>query len=160
MKILVISDTHGFEYETEEILKKERNSDIIIHLGDGGADLLEMKEYTAFKPVYNIKGNCDTSAYNFPLRLISYFDSIKFYACHGHTHNVKTNLMALYFAAKEQDCRIALFGHTHVQFKDEYDGIHLFNPGCAANGKYGIMTVTENGFELEHRSLFDAPDEK
>ncbi|MBR3768854.1 MAG: metallophosphoesterase [Clostridia bacterium] len=150
MKILILSDSHGFSQELEAILKKERNADMIIHLGDGGKDMFDMNEYTAFKPVYQIKGNCDTSAYNFPLRLISYAEKVKFLACHGHAYNVKLGLSSLYYAAKEEECAVALYGHTHIVNIEEYDGVTLFNPGSIMNGKYGIMEVTGERFTLKH----------
>ncbi|MBQ3583637.1 MAG: metallophosphoesterase family protein, partial [Lachnospiraceae bacterium] len=34
MKILIISDTHRHEENLERVLEKERNIDLLIHLGD------------------------------------------------------------------------------------------------------------------------------
>lgn len=153
MKILILSDSHGFTNCLEEILKSERSADVIIHLGDGGSDLFDMTEYTAGKPVYQIKGNCDYSSFNFPLRLISYAENVKFFACHGHAYNVKTTLHSLFYAAKEQECKIALYGHTHIPNSEEYEGIILFNPGSVSNGKYGIMEVRKGSVTLTHKSL-------
>ncbi len=150
MKVLILSDSHHSDMLTQ-ILKKESSCDAFLHLGDGGSDMLNTNEYTAGKPVYTVKGNCDSEAYNFPLRLISYIGDTKFYACHGHTHNVKQTLTALYYAAKEYECAVAFFGHTHIACKEEYDGITLFNPGSARNGCYGILETTARGFTLEHR---------
>ena len=38
-------------------------------------------------------------------------------------------------AAKEKSARVALFGHTHAAYCEEYDGIWLLNPGAC--GFYG-----------------------
>lgn len=154
MKLLILSDSHGSTKELEMILQKERSSDMIIHLGDGGSDLLQMNEYTQGKPVYQIKGNCDLSVYNFPLRLISYVRDIKFFACHGHAYNVKSGVIPLFYTAKEEGCTIALFGHTHCPYYEEYDGVHLFNPGSARDGSYGILDIGDNGFSFIHRNIF------
>lgn len=152
MKVLILSDSHRSDI-LNDILKKEQNSDIFIHLGDGGSDMFDTGEFTAGKPVYNIKGNCDMASYNFPIRLISYLGSVKFYACHGHTHNVKEGLAALFYAAKEAECTVAFFGHTHKAHIEEYEGVTLFNPGSVMNGRYGIMEIKGDAFTLKHCSL-------
>lgn len=153
MKILILSDSHSFRNALEEILKNERSADMIIHLGDGGSDLFEMTEYTAGKPVYNIKGNCDLSAFSFTERLITYAEDVKFLACHGHMYHVKTTLHSLFYAAKEQDCKVALFGHTHIPHIEDYEGITLFNPGSVASFRYGIMEVKKDKLTLTHKKL-------
>lgn len=154
MKILVLSDSHSFDAELKEILKKERTADMIIHLGDGSDDLYDMSKYTAGKPVYYIKGNCDAYAYDFPQRIITFADKFKIFACHGHMYNVKFDIMPLYYAAKQEGCDIALFGHTHIPFSEAYDGVHIFNPGCAKSGSYGIIEIKDGSFSLSHRSIF------
>ena len=153
MKVLILSDSHHSSLLTE-ILKKERSCDVFLHLGDGAGDMLDTSEFTGCKPVYTIKGNCDAEAYNFPVRLTSYIGDIKFYACHGHTHNVKSALTSLYYAAKEAECAIAFFGHTHTAHNENYDGITLFNPGSVRNGCYGILQIDSNGFSLRHCTLY------
>lgn len=153
MKILVLSDSHGFTDMLEAILRKERDADIVIHLGDGGADMLQMNHLTFGKPVYQIKGNCDISAYNFSPKLISAAENVRFFACHGHMYNVKYDVTALYFAASKASCSLALFGHTHIQFSEEYNGVTLFNPGSVMNGKYGIVTVNGSNTETEHKQI-------
>ncbi|MBQ9945338.1 MAG: metallophosphoesterase [Clostridia bacterium] len=150
MKILIISDTHGFSSLLEAVLKKERGCDAVIHLGDGGADMFAMREYINTKPFYQIKGNCDMQCYDFTLRVISFFDSVKFFACHGHTHNVKTDRLALYYAAKSEGCSLALYGHTHIPLTEEYDGVTVFNPGSISNGSYGILETEGKSFSLRH----------
>lgn len=152
VKVLILSDSHRSGL-VNDILKKERNSDIFIHLGDGGSDMFDTGEFTGGKPVYNVKGNCDTASYGFPEKLISYFGSVKFYACHGHNHNVKNGLSALFYAAKQEQCTLALFGHTHIALNEEYEDVILFNPGSAMNGRYGILEISGDKMTLKHCSL-------
>lgn len=153
MKILVISDSHGFMTELRNILKQERHCDVIMHLGDGGADMLSMSEFTAGKPVYQVKGNCDISAYNFPEKIISYIGNIKFIACHGHRFNVKTDPSALFYAAKENGCALALFGHTHVPFHEMYEDVELVNPGSVSNGNYCIIQTENDSISIIHQTI-------
>ncbi len=153
MKVLIISDTHGFTSMLRSILIKERNCDMIIHLGDGGTDMFKMSDITAGKPVYQIKGNCDMASYNFSPRFISYIDNFKFIACHGHTYNVKADLCALFYAAKEYECRFAFYGHTHIPRYEELEDVILFNPGSVMNGRYGILKVSGNSFSLKNCTI-------
>jgi len=37
---------------------------------------------------------------------------------------------------------IIIFGHSHMEVNKLLDGIHLFNPGCAAKS-YGILELGE-----------------
>ena len=48
---------------------------------------------------------------------------------------------------KEQSARIVLFGHTHEAHEKYYpdDEVYLFNPGSAAQGSYGILTLHRGG---------------
>ncbi len=152
MKVLIISDSHRSQLLTD-ILKKERNADIILHLGDGSPDMLDTGEYTGGKPVYTLKGNCDLSSYNFPAKLISFAGKAKFFACHGHAYNVKEGLSALFYAAKEAECAFAFYGHTHIPHIEKYEDVTLFNPGAVMNGRYGIMEINGDSITLQHRSL-------
>ena len=153
MKVLIVSDSHGFTSMLREIISKENNCDAIIHLGDGSSDIHAINDLTAYKPVYQIKGNCDISSYNSSLRFISYFDNFKFIACHGHTYNVKNDLTALFYAAKEYECRFAFYGYTHIPAYEESEDVILFNPGSVMNGRYGILQTSGSSFTLQNLQI-------
>ena len=56
--------------------------------------------------------------------------------------------------AKENDCILAMFGHTHRLFWEQMDGIMVFNPGSISlprGGKksYGRLTIEPDGFTIE-----------
>lgn len=152
MKVIILSDSHSYVATLEEILKKE-SFDAVIHLGDGASDMRYTENLTAQKPVYQLKGNCDFNSSFLPARFISYFDKVKFFACHGDKYNVKSTLISLMYAAKEYECALALFGHTHRPYKEEADGMCFFNPGSAANGSYGILETNGESFRIFHKSI-------
>lgn len=56
-------------------------------------------------------------------------EGVKILLCHGHRYHVKSTLLPLYLAARENGVRLALFGHTHTALLEEKDGITLLNPG-------------------------------
>lgn len=152
MKLLVISDSHGSTVFLEQALKRERNADIIVHLGDGADDLDTMREYTGAKLTYQCNGNMDLYRCNYTERCIFPVGGVTVFACHGHRYDVKSGLYRLYLAAKEQNARICLFGHTHSQFAEDRDGLLLLNPGSIRKGDFAVISV-DNGnisYELKH----------
>ena len=153
MKAVIVSDSHGNSKILEKIFSAERNTDCIIHLGDGSDDLMGLSAYTGRIPVYQLKGNNDPSFYNYPTKLITSLGSIKFFACHGHLLDVKYGLTKLYYAARQDDCRVAFYGHTHIPSVEESDNITLFNPGCAYKGQYGVFVTDGESFTLSHRNI-------
>lgn len=143
MKLLILSDSHGDTPTLADILKKEKNVDAVIHLGDGGTNMWDVKEFTQNFPVYQCQGNCDPSFYDFSPEIIFTLCSKKIFACHGHRYNVKSGINTIYFAAKEKEADICLYGHTHIPNNEYYAGVHLFNPGAVKDGRYGIVELDE-----------------
>lgn len=153
MKVIIVSDSHSYISTLEAIFNEEKGFDAVIHLGDGASDMSYLSGISAGKPVYQLKGNCDFNSSDLPLRFISYFDKVKFFACHGDKYNVKTTLVSLMYAAKEYECSLVLYGHTHTAHKEEADGMCFFNPGSAANGSYGVLETDGESFRICHKSV-------
>ena len=80
-------------------------------------------------------------------------DGVSFYITHGFEQGVKFGLEKLSYCAEEAGCKSALFGHTHGMHLSKLGGITLFNPGSAANGNYGVITIDDGTLSFEHRSL-------
>ena len=154
MKILVLSDSHGNEAFLQMILQRERNCNMIIHLGDGADDIMmTMMAYTAQKTVYLTKGNCDPAAYGYAEKHIIPAEGKKLIACHGHRFNVKMGLDALYFEGLKEKADACLYGHTHIANIEYSNGILLFNPGAVKNGRYGILTINNGEITPELKSI-------
>ena len=143
MRLLIISDSHGDTVTLKDILRREKNIDAVIHLGDGGTNMWDVRELTENIPVYQCQGNCDSSLYNFSPEENLTLCTKKIFACHGHRYNVKSGLNTIYFAAKEKGADICLYGHKHIPNNEYYAGIHLFNPGAVKDGRYGIIEISE-----------------
>ena len=163
-KILIFSDSHGNTRNLSRAIGEHAGSvDLILHLGDGIADL--PPETKAISRV--LRGNfedCFHRYYEVPTEQLFTVAGKKILACHGHRHSIKTfeAMLALYAVEKEAD--IVLFGHTHVPYlryapEEEYGRpLHLFNPGSIGSprgGKasYGILEISENGVLLSHRYM-------
>lgn len=72
---------------------------------------------------------------------------------HGFEQRVKFGLDRLAALAGEAGCSIALFGHTHGAHCSEMNGVTLFNPGSAANGSYGVITIDGSSVQFHHHTL-------
>ena len=152
MKILVISDSHGYESSLEMILQKEQDCEMIIHLGDGINDMGPLIRYTVGKPVYLIRGNNDFGPDIADQQVIKAQD-VTIFACHGHRLYVKYGLEKLYLQGLKENARLCLYGHTHYQALEEFNGVTLMNPGAAANKKYAVVQAEGDAFTVLLKSL-------
>jgi len=130
MRFLVVSDTHGITNKTIQIYNTLQDIDSIIHLGDLKKDADEISKIVNC-PVISVEGNCDGNFFTTGKKEFEIFETEfgKMFITHGHRQNVKNSLQSLVYSALEQECKIALFGHTHKAFTATEMGIYLLNPG-------------------------------
>ena len=146
-KIIVISDTHGNRRAIDGLDGLFAESDLIIHLGDTSAD----GNYIYGKypdKTFVLNGNCEIFSVGENEKILD-IGGVRILACHGHLYSVKTTLVKLAERAKELDCRIALYGHTHEARESEIDGVTLLNPGTLsryADKSYLYLVINEGKF--------------
>ena len=154
MKLLILSDSHR-HMEAMRIAMRDEQPDVVIHLGDHDADAAQLRGEFPNTPVYSLSGNCDRLC---PIGTgtLSYgFGGVRIFAAHGHQYNVKSGFFRFYMAAKEKNARVALFGHTHAPYCEEYDGIWLLNPGaCGCYGATcGVVQIDGDVVSCEIRPI-------
>ncbi|MGN0443071.1 MAG: YfcE family phosphodiesterase [Acutalibacteraceae bacterium] len=152
MRILVMSDSHGNARNVSYAIEQENTAEYIVHLGDGERDMEPHLWAYPNKTVIQISGNCDFCSMN-PSSQLFICEGRRIFATHGHPYYVKSGLTSLYFAAKEKNADIALFGHTHIAHLEIYNGITFLNPGSLADGSYATIDITPKGIECVHRKL-------
>lgn len=124
---IVISDTHGNRAAIESLDPLFAESDYIIHLGDTSGDgTLIQRRYP--EKTYLLNGNCDLMRCGESESIIE-VEGVKIFACHGDRYGVKHSYERIAQKALEEDCQVALFGHTHQATEEEIYGVKLFNPG-------------------------------
>lgn len=152
MRILVISDTHQNYRNLEQIVRRNLDADLFIHLGDGESEcslLLSSIPEIADRFHY-LKGNCDYGHYPIT-KSIDLMPGHRLFATHGHRYGVKSTLTHLTQTAREDGCDIALYGHTHQSKSIYEDGVYVLNPGsasCPRDGNppsFGIVDVSRAG---------------
>lgn len=146
-KIIVISDTHGNRQAIDCFDGIFAESDLIIHLGDTSADGNYIRGKHPDKTEV-LNGNCEIFSVGENEKILD-IEGVKIFACHGHLYSVKTTLSKLAKRAKELDCQIALYGHTHDARESEIDGVTLLNPGTLsryAYKSYLYLVINEGKF--------------
>lgn len=145
MRIVVISDSHGNKWNFYDVIDNEPTAEVFYFLGDGYREYEEIKDvYGGEKAFIGVLGNCDLGS-DLPCRDIRTVGGKKIYATHGFQEKVKFGLYELEHEARQNDCDIVLFGHTHQPLSTYSDGLYVFNPGSLRDGFYGVIDITENG---------------
>ncbi len=146
MKAAVFSDTHGNLARMAAKVGEVR-PDVIIHLGDCERDTRILRQKYPEIPLYAVCGNCDYGSRE-PTAGVVRLGPVKAFMTHGHLYNVRWGVDALVYAAQEQECQLALYGHTHEADSREIGGVKVVNPGTAGVGRkltWALITVFDNG---------------
>ncbi len=145
MRLGIISDTHGNVDEIRLAIARMGKIDALIHLGDGLSDMQQVM-VPAGVATYHVQGNCGFSV---KAKLVQYrdFDGQKVMLTHGHYYGVKEGLMNLEYAAQENGCKLACYGHTHMARLDEDGPVILLNPGSLASWRpsFAIVDISKYG---------------
>ncbi len=154
MRILVVSDTHGDLRNFEEVLRKHRDAEVVIHCGDGADETYEMKKLFPDRMFICARGNCDFCC-DYPNIETITLEGKKLFITHGHIYNVKSGLLNLSLAAGEAGAQLVLFGHTHNPVALYEDGVYFLNPGSLRGykGSYALVDITPKGILTNHVSL-------
>jgi putative phosphoesterase len=135
-KLLVLSDTHGCLPALRAVLNWAKDflppNDAICaaaFLGDGVSDLGRTVEASGFYGEWKmVRGNNDYEP-TIPETTVYNFADHRFYMCHGHRHGLYGNYQSLVAAGRNNEADVILFGHAHVPFFKNINGILLINPG-------------------------------
>lgn len=151
LRILLMSDSHGRNENVELAIAQVREEigefQMLIHLGDVG-DAREI-ESLAGVPCYIVRGNTDYDANLLNANVIE-AGGHRIFATHGHLYQVDMRLDLLRFAALENDCDIAMYGHTHVPYLEEDpDDITILNPGSISKPRQADHRYTYMVMEID-----------
>lgn len=151
LRILLMSDSHGRNENVELAIAQVREEigefQMLIHLGDVG-DAREI-ESLAGVPCYIVRGNTDYDAKLLNANVIEAGEH-RIFATHGHLYQVDMRLDLLRFAALENDCDIAMYGHTHVPYLEEDpDDVTILNPGSISKPRQADHRYTYMVMEID-----------
>lgn len=151
LRILIMSDSHGrnenVELAIEQVREEIGEFQMLIHLGDVG-DAREI-ESLAGVPCYIVRGNTDYDVKLLNANVIE-AGGHRIFATHGHLYQVDMRLDLLRFAALENDCDIAMYGHTHVPYLEEDpDDVTILNPGSISKPRQADHRYTYMVMEID-----------
>lgn len=160
MRIIVISDTHGNYSALESVFSRNSDADWFFHLGDGERDL---DRFLTENPAYteravHVCGNCDLCSLS-PGFFILPVPGHRIFASHGHIFGVKSGIERIKNAARQNECDIVLYGHTHVRLCRYEDGMYIMNPGsasCPHDGtkpSFGHIDISDAGVVMNIASV-------
>ncbi|NLV75498.1 MAG: metallophosphoesterase [Tissierellia bacterium] len=131
MRIFVVSDTHGNTIDFINKVNSMKKPELFIHLGDYVEDGEKIEKKTGVETVI-VKGNGDYFHPKYNEDEILNIKGKTLLLTHGHNHGVRYGIDRLLYKAYEVGADLVLFGHTHLPFFHEEDGIILVNPGSAS----------------------------
>lgn len=128
MKVLIVSDTHGRDYNLEEVVEKEAPFDMLVHCGD-----VEGREFfieaLAECPCCIVSGNNDFFS-DLPREEEIMISGKRFLVTHGHYYAISGgNIDNIVGAARSRGCDGVIFGHIHRPIVEERNGFWAINPG-------------------------------
>jgi uncharacterized protein len=124
----VLTDTHISRRARrlpEQLVPYLKRADLILHAGDLiEASLLD--ELALYAPVRAVRGNVDLPEVDLPETLEFYLGGVRVAMVHdsGRREGRRRRL-----ARRFPDARVIVFGHSHVPFLEDEDGLLLLNPG-------------------------------
>lgn len=181
--ILVISDSHGNRNAFFNILRHFGGAcDALCFCGDGARDVLSVlatfsaaaEKAACLPPVAAlVQGNGDAAAYTAQVRDAQTVVRIPktqeltaagkhIFLTHGHLYDVYYGTTDFFHAAKRERADLALFGHTHIPYTAQEDGLLLINPGSCARPRrnspnsFALVTIAEAGMTYQFFAIDDS----
>lgn len=128
MLALVIADTHipgRAKRLPDGLIPHLERADLILHAGDLMAPAL-LDELALYAPVRAVKGNVDGPDVKLPETLQFAFGGVPAAMIHdsGPKKGRRTRMRRRF-----PEARVIVFGHSHIPFLEDEDGLLLLNPG-------------------------------
>lgn len=164
MKILVLSDTHGYLSNARDVLNRiGKYMNGVIHLGDHASDARDLQTEYPTLPFYIVRGNNDFGEKAPDASVLNVYGK-KLLFTHGHKQQVYWSYDTISYWAEEQGADVVLFGHTHSPVNEQKGSLLVFNPGSISMPRgvpqptFGILEIALNG--MIYGSIMEYIDSK
>jgi putative phosphoesterase len=150
----VVADTHiprRAKALPEDMLSHLESADLILHAGDL-MDPALLDELAAYAPVKAVRGNMDAPDLDLPESLEFGFGGVRVAMIHdsGRKQGRRARLRRRF-----PDARVVVFGHSHIPFLEDEDGLMLLNPGSPTDRRrqprhtFALLRVEEGTVRAE-----------
>jgi len=153
LKILILSDSHGFCTTALEAIELE-SPEMILHLGDVVRDCSVIQSSCPDIPIRFVIGNSDPESAEptidkFTLR------GKRFFMTHGHLFGVKMSIDRLVNTALNSGADILLFGHTHIPHHSVVENMLVVCPGTITVGDtaYAVLEIKDGEVSCELKQI-------
>ncbi|WP_158055271.1 metallophosphoesterase family protein [Halorussus halophilus] len=157
LEIAVVSDTHVPSRADEIpdwVAERIRDADHTIHAGDfDSEDAYQTVEDLADGNLTAVAGNTDPPSLGLPAVTTLDITETPFVVTHGTGPKEGYRQRVADIVRREADDHaVGVSGHTHEVLNEDFDGVHLLNPGSATGarpaGQATMMTVRSEGGQL------------
>jgi len=153
MKVLVMSDTHGYIFNAKQAIDRNPDIEMVLHLGDYCRDAVQLSQLypdIIFEYVY---GNCDIGIGTISAEKTIEIEGKRIFMTHGHKYSVKWDYNRILAQAKIQNAEVILFGHTHIAVIDNVKNSLIMNPGSISESRsnnpesYAILDISNDNIK-------------
>ncbi len=151
---VVLADTHiprRAKSLPEGLVPHLNKADLVLHAGDL-MDPALLHELAAFAPVRAVRGNLDPPDADLPETQEFEFGGARIAILHdsGRREGRRKRLLRRF-----PDARVVIFGHSHIPFLEDEDGLLLLNPGSPTDKRrqpeytFALLRVEEGSVRAE-----------
>ena len=154
-RIAVVADSHSMPHPKTVQQLRALEPEAILHAGDIG-DMSVLDALREVAPVFAVRGNIDERMADLPDTLIIDLAD----TTGGITRVLLTHIAVagprlrseVERAAKKENARLVVCGHSHVPFIGQDKGIAMFNPGSIGPRRFSLPIVF-GAIELSNHQL-------
>lgn len=157
MLIVIASDVHGSSFRLRTLEKAYPQADLFLCAGDFNDPDFDQN------PWLSVAGNNDRPGLLPQTRIVKTGQG-NIYMEHGDRYPAKIRVTRLAEQARQNDCQVAVFGHTHRPLIEQHENVYVINPGSLyrSRGEIGISYALLHWDEKECRatlhSYYDLPE--
>ncbi len=151
---VVLADTHiprRAKSLPEGLVPHLKEADLVLHAGDL-MDPALLHELAAYAPVRAVRGNLDLPEADLPETQEFEFGGARIAMIHdsGRREGRRKRI-----GKRFPDARIVIFGHSHIPFLEDEDGLLLLNPGSPTDKRrqprhtFAFLRVEEGSVRAE-----------
>lgn len=152
IKVVVLSDSHGNFNQVKSLIDLEKPNKVIF-TGDGISQIEEVSYLFPEIEFFLVRGNCDIFVRRYKEVEIFQLEDIKVLITHGHLFDVKREMELLEREAENQKVDLVCFGHTHIPYEIEKNGITYLNPGAFKDGRYALLKIDKTDIKIENKRI-------
>lgn len=155
MKVLVMSDTHGYIFNARQAIHRNPDIEMVLHLGDYCRDAVQLSQLYPNLKIEYVYGNCDIGIGKTCAEKTIEIEGKKIFMTHGHKYSVKWDYNRILEKAEREDADLVLYGHTHVSVVDNEKNIPIVNPGSISESRsskpesYAILEISKDNIKSD-----------